>query len=107
MKVGNDLTTPIGVVRELTIGKWTPPGNNDFAWVLCFGSGLTEKSVEYLPREQRATEALLQMTRSRKEQMNPDPTKMREPCAIFGQPFQPRSEILNVAHGIHIIDSGW
>ncbi len=36
---------------------------------------LTEKSVEYLPREQQATEALLQRTRSRKEQMNPDPTK--------------------------------
>jgi len=39
--------------------------------------------------------------------VNPDPTKMSEPCAILGQTFQPRSEILNAAHGVYIIDSGW
>jgi len=32
--------------------------------------------------------------------VSPDPTKVREPCAILGQPFQPRSEILNAAHGV-------
>ena len=38
---------------------------------------------------------------------NPDPTKIREPFAILGQPFQPRYEILNAAHGVYIIHSGW
>ena len=70
MKVGNDLTTPIGAVRELTIGKWTPRGYKDFVWVLFFGSGLTEEFIEHLQREQRATEDLLQITRSGNEQMN-------------------------------------
>jgi len=39
--------------------------------------------------------------------VDPDPTKMGEPCAIFGQTFQPRSKILYAAHGVYIIDSGW
>ncbi len=30
---------------------------------------------------------------------------MGEPCANLGQTFQPRSDILNAAHGVYIIDS--